>query len=131
MTNNQSNQLVKNPNTKKAMAVLAKYANLESQLKEAEKEAKEATEQIKQAMIEQGVAKLEFEFPDIKLTGYITLAERTNYGAIDINEVDEKYLKQVLDTNKVKAEVTLTGELPAGVIESKTQYITKRFKEIN
>lgn len=130
MTNNQSNQLVKNPNTKKAMAILAKYANLESQLKEAEKEAKEASEQIKQAMIDQGVAKLEFEFPDIKLTGYITLTERTNYGAIDINEVDEKYLKQVLDTNKVKAEVTLTGELPAGVVTSKTQYITKKFKAV-
>lgn len=128
MTINQTNQLVKNPNTKKAMAVLAKYAELESQLKSAEKEAKEATELIKNAMIEAGVPKIEIDMPG--LTGYITLAERTNYRAEDLSAVDQAFIKPALDTDKVKAEATLRGELPAGVSESKTQYITKKFKAV-
>jgi hypothetical protein len=128
MTSNQTNQLVKNPNTKKAMAVLAKYAELESQLKTAEKEAKEATELIKNAMIEQGVSKIEINLPDV--TGYITLAERTNYSTEDISQVPEEFTKAALDTTKVKAHHTLKGELPAGVVESKTQYVTKKFKAV-
>jgi len=130
MTANQTSALVKNPNTKKAMAVLAKYAQLESQLKQAEKEAKAATEQIKEAMIAAGVPKIEFEFPDANLTGYITLAERTSYKAEDLSEVPEEFTKPALDTDKVKAQHTLTGQLPVGVVESKTQYVTKKFKAI-
>ena len=128
MTTNQSAQLVKNPNTKKAIAILTKFAKLEAQYKAAEAQAKEATEQIKQAMIEAGVPKIEVDLPEI--TGYITLAERTNYKAEDIGEVPAEFIKQALDTTKVKAQATLTGELPAGVVESKTQYITKKFKAV-
>lgn len=128
MTETQSNVLVKNPNTKKAIAVLQKFASLETQYKAAEKEAKEATELIKQAMIDAGVPKIDIDLPN--LTGYITLAERTNYKADDLSEVDEQYTKPALDTDKVKAQHTLTGELPAGVTESKTQYITKKFKVV-
>lgn len=128
MTANQTNALVKNPNTKKAIAVLQKFASLETQYKSAEKEAKEATELIKNAMIEAGVPKIDIDLPN--LTGYITLAERTNYKADDINDVAEEFTKPALDTDKVKASVTLTGILPEGVIESKTQYITKKFKAV-
>jgi hypothetical protein len=128
MTQNQSNALVKNPNTKKAIATLQKFAEVEANYKAAEKEAKQATELIKNAMIEAGVPKIEIDMPG--LSGYITLAERTNYRAEDIMEVEAKYLKSVLDTDKVKAEAVLTGKLPAGVVESKTQYITKKFKEV-
>lgn len=126
MTVNQSNQLVKNPNTKKAIAVLKKFATLETQYKAMEKEAKAATEQIKDAMIEANVPKIEIDMPG--LSGYITLAERTSYKAEDITQVHEDYLKPTLDTEKVKAQATLTGQLPAGVVESKTNYITKKFK---
>lgn len=126
MTANQSAQLVKNPNTKKAIAVLQKFAATEAAYKAAEKEAKAATELIKNAMIEAGVPKIEVDLPG--LTGYITLAERTNYRAEDISEVAEEYTKPTLDTDKVKAQATLTGQLPAGVVETKTQYITKKFK---
>lgn len=126
MTANQSNILVKNPNTKKAVAVLQKYAQLEAQLKATKKEADEATELIKEAMVDAGVPKIEIDMPG--LSGYITLAERTNYKAENIMEVEAKYLKSVLDTDKVKAQHTLTGNLPDGVSESKTQYITKKFK---
>lgn len=128
MTDKQSNLLVKNPNTKKAMAVLSKFAKLETEYKSLEKEAKAATEQIKDAMIEAGVPKIDIDMPG--LTGYITLAERTNYKAEDLSEVAEEYLKPTLDTDKVKAQAVLTGELPAGVVESKTQYITKKFKVV-
>ena len=128
MTQNQSTQLVKNPNTKKAMAVLTKFANMEAQYKALEKEAKAATELIKEAMIAGGVQKVTIDMPGWE--GYITLAERTTYKAEDILAVDEKYLKATLDTDKVKAEAVLTGELPDGVTESKTQYITKKFKAV-
>lgn len=128
MTANQSNSLVKNPNTKKALAVLQKFATLETQYKALEKEAKAATELIKEAMIAQGVQKIDVDIPG--LTGYITLAERTSYKAEDLSEVADEYLKPALDTDKVKAQAVLTGALPAGVIESKTQYITKKFKAV-
>lgn len=128
MTANQTNQLVKNPNTKKAIAVLQKFAAVEANYKAAEKEAKEATELIKQAMIDAGVPRIEVDLPD--LTGYITLAERTNYKAEDLSEVPEEFTKPALDTDKVKAQHTLTGQLPVGVVESKTQYITKKFKAV-
>ncbi len=128
MTQNQSTILVKNPNTKKAMAVLTKFAELEATYKALEKEAKEATELIKEAMIAGGVQKVTIDMPGWE--GYITLAERTTYSAEDIEAVDEKYLKPTLDTAKVKAEATLTGTLPGGVVESKTQYITKKIKAV-
>lgn len=128
MTSNQSNQIVKNPNTKKAMAVLGKFAQLDVKYKALEKEAKEATELIKEAMIDADVPRIEVDMPG--LTGYITLAERTNYRADDLGAVDDKYLKLALDTTKVGAEKTLTGNLPDGVVESKTQYITKKFKVV-
>jgi len=128
MTQNQSTILVSNPHTKKAMAVLTKFANLEASYKAMEKEAKEATELIKEAMIAGGVERVVIDIPGWE--GYITLAERTTYSAEDIESVDAKYLKAALDTAKVKAEAVLTGTLPDGVIESKTQYITKKFKAV-
>lgn len=128
MTSNQSSMLVKNPETKKAIAVLERYAKAEMTLKALEKEVKEANELIKEAMIAGGVDKITLDSETV--TGYITLAERTNYKAEDLSQVDEKYLKSALDTDKVKAERTLTGELPAGITESKTQYITKKIKVV-
>lgn len=129
MTINQSNAIITNPTTKKAIAALKKYAKVEIMLKAAEKEAKEATETIKQAMIDSGVDRVVF---DPKLTdgvsGYITLAERTNYKAEDLSEVSDQFKKFSLDTDKVKAQHTLTGELPEGVITTKTQFITKKIK---
>lgn len=127
MTTNQSNQIVKNPNTKKAIQVLQNFAKLEAEYKAKEKEKKEAEALIRDAMIEQNVPKIEIDMPG--LSGYITLAERISYKAEDIEEVPEEFTKPALDTEKVKAEVTLKGSLPVGVTETKTQYITKKFKE--
>jgi hypothetical protein len=129
MTENQSNAIVKNPNTKKAIIVLRKFAQMEAEYKALEKESKAATELIKEAMIERGLDRIDLdEVPG--LTGYITLAERTTYKVEDIDEVADEFLKPTLDTDKVKAQATLTGELPNGVTEFKTQYITKKLKVI-
>lgn len=125
MTENQSNQLVKNPNTKKAIAVLTKFAKLEAEYKALEKESKKAADLIKEAMIEKGIDKIEFD-PATGLEGFITLAERISYKAT--GEVDEKYFKSVLDADKVKAEAVLTGVIPEGVEQSSTRYIIKKFK---
>jgi len=128
MTSKQSSALVNNPNTKKAIAVLERYARAEAGLKKLEAESKEATQLIKEAMIDNGVERLTLDSDTLE--GYITLAERTNYKAEDIGSVDADYLKMTLDTKKVAAEVTLTGNLPDGVVESKTRYITKKIKVV-
>lgn len=126
MTQNQSNSLVKNPNTKKAVATLKRYAKAEATLKSLEKEAKAANEEIKQAMIDQGVERIEFDPELTGISGYITLATRKNYKVTDIDELDDQFKSLKADTDKIKAQHTLTGELPAGVETSETQYITKK-----
>lgn len=128
MTTNQSNAIIKNPNTKKAVAALKKYAKLETQLKAAEKEAKEANETIKQAMIDAGVERIEFDAELTGISGYITLASRKNYKVVDADELPDEFKTLSPDTAKIKAHETLTGELPAGVETSETQYITKKIK---
>lgn len=126
MTENQTNALIKNPNTKKAIAVLQKFALMEAEYKALEKESKASAELIKQAMIDQGIEKVNIDMPG--LTGFITLAERTSYKAEDLEQVSDDFKKLTLDADKVKAQATLTGELPAGVETSTTQYIIKKFK---
>lgn len=128
MTANQSNTIIKNPNTKKAIAALKKYAKAEAQLKALEKEAANATAELKQAMIDQNVNKIEFDPELTGISGYITLAERTNYKATDIDAVDDQFKKFSLDTEKVKAAHVLNDNLPAGIEVTKTQYITKKIK---
>src|SRR5689334_21362680 len=101
MTANQSNALVKNPQTKKAIAVLQKFAAKEAAFKKLEAEKKEAEQLILDAMLERGITKIDIDTPT--LTGYITLVERTSYKASDIDAVPEKFTKTVkaLDTDKV------------------------------
>jgi len=108
----------------KSLVALRKFAAAEAQLKELKAKHDEVVEQVKEAMIQNGVTRIDGDW------GYITLAERTTYKAEDLTEVPKKFLKQTLDSTKVKAEATLTGKLPKGVTESKTQYITKRLKDV-
>lgn len=108
----------------KSLVALRKFAAAEAQLKELKAKHDEVIEQIRTAMADAGVNKIEGDW------GYITLAERTTYKADDLEAVDPKYTKPTLDTAKVKAEAVLTGQLPAGVVESKTQYITKKLKDV-
>lgn len=129
MTTNQTNAIIKNPNTKKAVAVLTKFAKLEAQYKAMEKESKEASKLIQEAMIENGVEKINFD-PATGIEGFITLAERVGYKAEDIDEVDDQFKKSALDTTKIKAQATLTGELPEGISETRSHYIIKKFKVV-
>ena len=108
----------------KILVAIKKFAKAEAQLKELKAKHDEVIEQIKQAMIDNNVTKIDGDW------GSITLAERTTYTAKDLTEVPDNLTKRVLDTTKVKAEAVLTGELPKGVSESKTQYITKRLKDV-
>ena len=128
MTTNQSATIVKNPNTKKAIAALKKYAKLESQLKAAEKEAKAANETIKQAMIDGNVDRIEFDPELTGIKGCITLASRKNYKVVEPLELPDEFKTLSADTAKIKAHEVLTGELPAGVETSETQYITKKIE---
>lgn len=108
----------------KSLNALRKFAATEARLKALKEKHDMIVDQVKVAMIENGVTRIDGDW------GYITLAERTTYKADDIEAVAEKFIKPALDTTKVKAEAVLTGKLPAGVSESKTQYITKKFKEV-
>jgi seryl-tRNA synthetase len=128
MTANQSSQIVKSPNTKKAIAVLTKFAKMEAEYKALEKEAKAASDLIKEAMIKQDIQKLEIDMPNLQ--GYITLAERTSYKADDLDKVDDDLKKLVLDSDKIKALTVLTGMIPTGIQETKTKYITKKLKVV-
>lgn len=111
------NQITTNSLPKELEDKIIRSIELKKQLEQFESDLKA---ELKEAMEQNGIY-------SIKNDSYqVTLATRTNYKAVD--EVDEKYLKQVLDTTKVSAEVTLTGELPEGVEESKTNYITWRTK---
>lgn len=108
----------------KSLVALRKFAAAEAELKELKEKHDAVIEQIKEAMIANGVQRIDGDW------GYITLAERTTYKAEDIERISPEYLKSALDTAKVKAQAVLTGQLPAGVTESKTQYITKKLKEL-
>lgn len=108
----------------KSLVALRKFAAAEAQLKVLKEQHDKVIDQIKQAMVENGVQKISGDW------GYITLAERVSYKAPDLSEVAPRFLKKTLDTTKVKAEATLKGELPKGVEETKTQYITKKLKEV-
>ena len=108
----------------KSLVALKKFAAAEAQLKELKTKHDAVIAQIKAAMEENGVQRIDGDW------GYITLAERTTYKATDLDEVNEQYLKSTLDTAKVKAQAVLTGALPAGVEESKISYITKKLKEL-
>lgn len=108
----------------KSLVALKKFAKAEAQLKKLKAKHDEVIEQVKQAMIDNGVTSIKGDW------GSITLAERTTYSTDDTSKVKTSLLKLVLDTNKVKAEATLTGNLPKGVTETKTQYIVKRLKDV-
>lgn len=118
MTTKQSDLLATKPATKKALAILQKFAAQEKAFKELEVQKKEAEATILEAMVAHDIVKLEGDS-----WGYITRATRKSYKG-----ANDDFMKSVLDTTKVAAHVTLNGELPEGVTQTETQYLTKRFK---
>lgn len=117
MTTKQSDLLALKPETKKALAVLQKFAAQEKAFKELETKKKEAEATLLEAMVANDIQKLEGDW------GYITKAVRKSYKGTNAD-----FMKSVLDTAKVGAHVTLNGELPEGITQSETSYITKKFK---
>lgn len=116
MTSNQSDLLVTKPETKKALAVLQRFAEQEKAFKALEVQKKEAETTLLEAMIDNDVVKLEGDW------GYITRATRRTFKGSN-----PEFMKTVLDTTKVGAYVTLNNQLPEGVEQSETPYITKKF----
>lgn len=117
MTTKQSQQLALKPATKKALAVLQKFAEQEKAFKALEVAKKEAEATLLEAMTANDIVKLEGDW------GYITRATRKTYKGSN-----PEFMKQVLDTTKVGAHVTLNGTLPEGITQSETSYLTKKFK---
>lgn len=117
MTTKQSDLLATKPETKKALAVLQKFAEQEKAFKALEVSKKEAEATLLEAMVANDIVKLEGDW------GYITKAVRKTFKGSNPD-----YMKSVLDTTKVNAQLTLTGELPEGVEQSETQFLTKKFK---
>jgi len=117
MTTKQSDLLATKPATKKALAILQKFAAQEKAFKELEVQKKEAEATILEAMVANDIVKLEGPW------GYITRAVRKSYKGTNAD-----FMKSVLDTTKVAAHVTLNGELPEGITQSETNYISKKFK---
>ena len=116
MTNNQSDILVTKPETKKALAVLQRFAEQEKAFKALEVAKKEAETTLLEAMIDNDVVKLEGDW------GYITRAVRRTFKGSN-----PEFMKTTLDTTKVGAYVTLNDQLPEGIEQSETNYITKKF----
>ena len=117
MTAKQSDLLTLKPETKKALAVLQKFAAQEVAFKKLEFAKKEAEATLLEAMVANDIVKLEGDW------GYITKAVRKTFKGFNA-----EFTKTVLDTTKVNAHVTLTGELPDGVVQSESSYLTKKFK---
>jgi hypothetical protein len=97
-----------------------RYVSLQKDLKELEKDLDKEWKALQKAMEENGVEKISDDW------GSITLATRKNYK--EAGEVSDKFKKIVLDTTKVSAHATLTGELPEGVEVSESNYLVKKFK---
>jgi hypothetical protein len=117
LTTKQSDLLALKPETKKALAVLQKFAAQEKLFKELETKKKEAEATLLEAMIANDIEKIDGDW------GYITKAVRKSYKG-----TNDAFMKSVLDTAKVSAHVTLNGDMPEGITQSETQYITKKFK---
>jgi hypothetical protein len=97
-----------------------RYVSLQKDLKDLENDLKAEWDKLKDSMVENGIDKIDGDW------GSVTLASRKNYTYTD--GVAPEFLKEVIDTTKVSAHVTLTGDVPEGVAVSETKYLTKRFK---
>lgn len=92
--------------------------NLKKQLEEYDREIRE---EVLKAMQDNDVLSIKND------TYTITRAVRRTYSA-DLDTVSKKYTKRVLDTQKCATHAKLYGELPKGISESQTEYITWRAK---
>jgi hypothetical protein len=100
--------------------VFLRYVSLQKDLKALEKDLKAEWDKLKEGMVANSIPKVDGEW------GSISIVPQKSYKAV--GEAPKKFMKTVLDTEKVGAHVTLTGELPKGVEQSKIIKLVKRFK---
>ena len=120
MTDNQAIQLAKSPATKKALAIINKFAQAEAAFKELEAQKKDAELKIIEAMEVHSIPKLAGDW------GTITLATRKSFKAI--GAISNEFTKAALDSKKVSAYYTLNGDLPCNVEINETKYLVKKLK---
>lgn len=92
-----------------------------SELKEAQDQITATWKTVERVMIDNDIKSVKGDW------GSITIAERTTLKG-DIDVVPAKFIKKAFDAKKAQAHKDLTGELPKGVTESTTKYLTKRIK---
>lgn len=100
--------------------VFLNYVSLQKELKKVEKELKSEWDKLKEGMVANSTPKVDGEW------GSISIVSQKSYKAV--GEVPKKFMKTVLDTEKVGAHVTLTGELPKGVEQGEIIKLVKRFE---
>lgn len=104
-------------------ALLTNYAKNYLAVKQIEKDMKAEVAKLKEVMIENNVLNIDNgEFS-------LTLSVVKGVKLVDITKVPKNMTKVVLDTAKVNAQATLTGQLPDGVEET-TTYKLNAPKEI-
>ena len=77
---------------------------------------------VEDQMISNGIKSIKGDW------GSLTIAERTDFKAIDINVVAPRFLKKTLDTTKIRAEFTLKKKLPTGIESTQKMFLQKRLK---
>jgi hypothetical protein len=97
-----------------------RYVSLQKDLKALEVDLDEQWKKLKESMIENDINKVEGDW------GSISIEKQSKYKKV--GEVDAQFTKIELDTKKVSAHNTLTGELPDGVEKSEIIKLVKRFK---
>ena len=105
-----------------AVALQQEIADKVAELKEVQSKIDDTWKSVEKQMIDNNIKSVKGEW------GSLTIAERTNYKAEDIDLVPKKFIKKTLDTKKVSAAEQLTGELPKGITASQTKFLTKRLK---
>lgn len=112
MSNEEAKNLVLSPDQQQ---LLTNYAKNYAAVKAIEKDMKAEVAKIKEVMVTNNVQELDNGEYVLKLS----VVKGISLGG-EITEVPEEFTKVVLNTSKANAHLTLTGQLPAGVVETIT-----------
>ena len=99
------------------------FLDKQNQLMEVQSKASDVWKKLEARMIDAGVKTI--KVTEGPIVGSITIAERDNFKAVDLDAVPRKFVKKALDTTKVSSYYTLEGKLPAGIDHTTTKYLTK------
>lgn len=94
----------------------------QAQLRDAQSKSSEIWKRIESQMIDNNIKSIKGDW------GSITIAERDNFKASNLELVPRKFIKKTLDTTKISQFYKLEDKLPAGVEHTTSKYLTKRLK---